>query len=58
MLHYNRIYLRYYATLKVRKSESLFYKFNTCLQKSETHKVRTCSFFIFSFYDYNVNQLC
>ena len=35
MLHYNRIYLRYYATLKVRKSESLFYKFNTCLQKKK-----------------------
>ena len=26
--------LRYYATFKVRKFESLFYKINTCLQKS------------------------
>ena len=26
--------LRYYATLKVRKFESLFYKINTCLQKT------------------------
>ena len=28
--------LRYYATFKVRKFESLFYKINTCLQKTIT----------------------
>ena len=28
--------LRYYATFKVRKFESLFYKINTCLQKTTT----------------------
>ena len=28
--------LSYYATFKVRKSESLFYKINTCLQKTTT----------------------
>ena len=28
--------LRYYATFKVRKFESLFYKINTCLQKIAT----------------------
>ena len=28
--------LRYYATFKVRKVESLFYKINTCLQKTTT----------------------
>ena len=28
--------LRYYATFKVRKLESLFYKPNTCLQKTTT----------------------
>ena len=27
-------YLRYYATFKVRKFESLFYKINTCMQKT------------------------
>ena len=30
------INLRYYAILKVRKFESLFYKINTCLQKTTT----------------------
>ena len=30
-------FLRYYATLKVRKFESLFYKINTCLQKTATY---------------------
>ena len=29
-------YLRYYATFKVRKFESLFYRINTCLQKITT----------------------
>ena len=29
--------LRYYATFKVRKFESLFYKINTCLQKTTTY---------------------
>ena len=29
-------YLRYYATFKVRKLESLFYKVNKCLQKATT----------------------
>ena len=28
--------LRFYATFKVRKVESLFYKTNTCLQKTTT----------------------
>ena len=28
--------LRYYATFKARKSESFFYKINTCLQKTTT----------------------
>ena len=28
--------LRYYATFKVRKFESLLYKINTCLQKTIT----------------------
>ena len=28
--------LSYYATFKVRKFESLFYKINTCLQKTTT----------------------
>ena len=28
--------LRYYATIEVRKSESPFYKINTCLQKTTT----------------------
>ena len=28
--------LRYYATFKVTKFESLFYKINTCLQKTAT----------------------
>ena len=28
--------LRYYATFKVRKFEWLFYKINTCLQKTTT----------------------
>ena len=28
--------LRYYATFKVRKFKSLFYKINTCLQKTTT----------------------
>ena len=28
--------LRYYTTLKVRKFELLFYKINTCLQKTTT----------------------
>ena len=28
--------LRYYATFKVRKFETLFYKINTCLQKTTT----------------------
>ena len=28
--------LRYYATFKVRKFESLFHKINTCLQKTTT----------------------
>ena len=30
------IQLRYYATFKVKKFESLFYKINTCLQKATT----------------------
>ena len=30
------VHLRYYATFKVRKIESLFYKINTCLQKTTT----------------------
>ena len=30
------ISLRFYATFKVRKFESLFYKINTCLQKATT----------------------
>ena len=29
-------YLRYYATFKVRKFESLFYKTDTCFQKTTT----------------------
>ena len=29
-------FLRYYATFKVRKFESLLYKINTCLQKTTT----------------------
>ena len=29
-------FLRYYATFKVRKFESLFDKINTCLQKTTT----------------------
>ena len=29
-------FLKYYATFKVRKSGSLFYKINTCLQKTTT----------------------
>ena len=32
-IHITEIALRYYATFKVRKFESLFYKFNICLQK-------------------------
>ena len=32
----NEIKLRYYANFKVKKFELLFYKINTCLQKSTT----------------------
>ena len=33
---FQKIYLRYYATFKVRKLELLFYKTNTFLQKKPT----------------------
>ena len=37
MFSYNPYsYLRYYATFKVKKFESLFYKINKCLQKATT----------------------
>ena len=39
LLHHNSfltLILRYYATFKVRKFESLFYKVNACLKKTST----------------------
>ena len=36
MFSYDPYKLRYYATFKVRKFESLFYKINKCLQKATT----------------------
>ena len=36
MKDYLNFYLSYYATSKVKKFGSLFYKINTCLQKSTT----------------------
>ena len=38
--------------------KALFLTKKTLAVKSERHKVRTWSFFIFLFYDYKVNQLC
>ena len=49
-------YLRYYATFKVRKFESFFYKINTCLQKTITWIITIanilCKYLIYIFFQF------
>ena len=48
---WDKVILRYYATFKVRKFESLFYKINTCLQKTTTYNILS-KYIIYIFFNF------